>query len=134
MTDEEWKKVEEALRCPPFGFVKLKADGYELTITFARDKSPMKYCLAVYVNGQMKFEWITEDCDIRRKFYHRSVRKQVSKKGLKEIGITEKQYEKVTGCKNECEFYMPYWGSFARLKAHLIKNNDSIELVRTAVL
>lgn len=130
MTDEEWKKVEDALRCPPFGFVRLKADGYNIAITYVREKNPMKYCLAVYVEDKIRIEWVTEDCEIRRKFYRRSVRKCLSKKALKEIGITEKRYEKVMGAKNEFVSYAPYWGSFARLKAHLIKNNSSIELIK----
>lgn len=130
MTAEEWKTVENALRCPPFGFVKLKVDGYDISIMFVREKNPMKYCLAIYVNDQMKVEWMTEECEISRKFFFKSVRKIVSKKGLKEIGMTEKRYEKITGRKNEYVSYMPYWGSFARLKSHLIKNNSSIELVK----
>lgn len=75
---------------------------------------------------------MTEDCEIRRKFYRSSVRKCMNKNDLKKIGITEKRYEKVMGVKNEFISYSPYWGSFARLKAHLIKNNSRIELIKAS--
>lgn len=128
MTDEEWRKVEEALKHPPFGCVKMEADGYKLTITFAREQA-MKYCLAVYVDNAIKVEWAKGECEISRKFYRKSTRRTISKAELKKIGMTEKQYEKIMGRKNEYDVYLPYWGSFARLKSHLQKNNNNLTLV-----
>ncbi len=49
MTVEEWKKVETELSSP-FGYVKLKIDGYNVTIQTQPDK-PLHYALVVYIDG-----------------------------------------------------------------------------------
>lgn len=121
MTDEEWSIVEEEL-VPPFGFVKLLADGYDVTITVgATDKNRMKYGLMVLVDNKFKIEWMDTDCEIRRKFCRRhskcyikpQYRKKVSKKELEE---------------NTVSVYVPLWSSFKLLKSHLKKNCESIVL------
>lgn len=63
MTPEEWKKVEDALSSP-YGRVEFKIDGYDITIMCVVEK-PLHYCLAVYVDGKIKGEWISQDCEIR---------------------------------------------------------------------
>ena len=68
MTAEQWKKAENMLSTV-LGFVKMKVDGYDITICYAREK-PTKYLLAVYVNGEIRGEWLTTDCEICRKFYY----------------------------------------------------------------
>ena len=86
MTPEEWKKVEDALSSPygrvefktdvdltdenagqkkvENGRVEFKIDGYDITIMCVVEK-PLHYCLAVYVDGKIKVEWISQDCEIR---------------------------------------------------------------------
>ena len=59
MTPEEWKKVEDALSSP-YGIVEFKIDGYDITIMCVVEK-PLHYCLAVYVDGKIKVEWISQD-------------------------------------------------------------------------
>jgi hypothetical protein len=81
MTPEDWKNVEDALSSP-YGSVNLKIDGYDITIMCVVEK-PLHYCLAVYVDGKIKGEWISQDCEIRRKFYQKHTLDSKQKKRLK---------------------------------------------------
>lgn len=67
MTDEQWKQVESRLS-RPFGSVKMQIDGYKITVVVEPLKG-MKLVLMVYVDGYFRGKWLTEDCDIRRRFY-----------------------------------------------------------------
>jgi hypothetical protein len=51
--------VEDALSSP-YGIVEFKIDGYGITIMCVVEK-PLHYCLAVYVDGKIKVEWISQD-------------------------------------------------------------------------
>lgn len=130
MTPEEWKEVEEKLNSL-FSTVKLKVDGYELTIVLRRI-TQFKNAIVVYVNGQVKGEWLIKECEESRRFF-REVRKSVyttkqkkayaklSKKLRAEMGIDiDKTYS----------YYLADWTSFKALKKKLIEQNNSIELVR----
>lgn len=132
MTNEEWKQVEEKLSSL-LGVVKMKIDGYEITITYAKE-TPTKYVLAVYVYGYIKGEWAVTDCEIRRKFYCCSERQILTAKQKKEIfkGFSKRErerFEREYRDKLYCKYYYPYFNSFRTLKAHFIKNNKSIELI-----
>lgn len=81
MTPEEWKKVEDALSSP-YGRVEFKIDGYDITIMCVVEK-PLHYCLAVYVDGKIKGEWISQDCEIRRKFYQKHTKSLLDSKQKK---------------------------------------------------
>lgn len=132
MTKEDWEKVEKKLSSI-FGRAKLMIDGYEITICYVQE-TVTKYCLAVYVDGKIRGEWLLEDCDIRRKFFHES-RKQLftakeKAKVIKEVGKRAfERYMKENPDRYYITSYEPYFGSFRTLKAHLIKNNTSIELI-----
>ena len=66
MTVEDWKEVETRLSIP-YSSVKLKIDGYDVTIGHAMEK-PLKHCLVIYIDGIFKTKWVLEDCEIRRRF------------------------------------------------------------------
>ena len=132
MTAEQWKKAENMLSTV-LGVVKMKVDGYNITICYAREK-PTKYLLAVYVNGEIRGEWLTTDCEIRRKFYYCGEKQFFSAKEKKKIfaDFTKREqarFEKENHDRLYYKYYTPYFGSFRTLKAHFIKNNKSIELV-----
>lgn len=127
MTDEEWKKVEQRLT-PLIGHVRLNIDGYAVTIITVEEK-PLHYCLGVYVDGKIKIEWIEQDCEIRRKFYRRRTCSLLNAKGRQMLKKERKSVREAVLKECTYEDYTPYWGSFRSLKAHLIKNCTSIELV-----
>jgi hypothetical protein len=127
MTKEEWAEVERKLQSP-FGSVDLMCDGYKLTLQVQRDK--MRLVIMIYVNGHFKGIWF-DDCEERRRFFRPSTRKLHPASSFK--GFTKKEL-KTDWVKKTMEktmtSYSPLWLSFRPLKAHLIKNNTSIELVK----
>lgn len=127
MIPRDWKEVEESLK-NFWSPVKLKCDGYELTLSLERINQ-FKNGIMVYVNGVMKVKWMIEDCEERRRFF-RSVTKSFlspkKKAALKKLSKKNRlQLEEMTRYIS----YYPYWTSFRALKSHLIKNNSEIELV-----
>lgn len=123
MTNEEWNKVEENLLF--FGYsVKLEVDGYKLTLLAVREK--MKLYIMVYINDKFKFEWIEDDCEIRRRFLRPLKRCAIKQKELDKLTRSKKKQKEIKE-KYTYITYSPYWSSFGRLKNHLIKNNKSIE-------
>lgn len=133
MTKEEWAETEDKMSSP-FGMVDLKIDGYDVSLRIVKNGN-LKYCIAVYVNGYIKFDWATKDCEIRRKFYHCGTKSCLSKKEKDKIfkGMSKKQREKYEAENYEkmhYKYFEPYFSSFRTLKSHFIKNNTSIEMVR----
>lgn len=132
MNDEQWKKAEEIVSCP-YGILRLKIDGYNITVIMAHEKG-LKYCLAVYVNGKIKGEWIVNDCEERRRFYHQVTKNTLTAKKKAEMikTVGKRRFEKWVKENPELysyKYYEPYFGSFRMLKSHFVKNNESIEMV-----
>lgn len=127
MTDEQWKEVEKKL-VPPFGRVELEIDGYKVTIT-AQLVEKMKFSFVVYVNGFIRAEWSMNDCEIRRRFYYESKKSLLKSSEKAKIKKMRKSVREEIMKSAQYSVFLPYWGSFSRLKSHLIKNNQSIELV-----
>ncbi len=128
MTDKEWKQVEQRMT-PPIGYVRLNIDGYMVTIVTVEEK-PLHYCLGVYVNGEIRVEWIDQDCEVRRKFYRHSTRSLLDTKGRQMLKKERKSVREAVLKKCTYEDYTPYWGSFKSLKSHLVKNCTLIEFAR----
>src|SRR3954452_5160019 len=63
----------------PFGAVKLKADGHDLTLSVVQVR-PLNYAVAVYVDGYIRGEWWKAESEIGAKFWRRRVRLAFSKK------------------------------------------------------
>lgn len=126
MTAEDWKEVETRLSIP-YSSVKLKIDGYDVTIGHAMEK-PLKYCLAIYIDGIFKTKWVLEDCEIRRRFCSKHTKSLLTAKEKKALDRERKAFREEVLKKSTYDWYSPYWNSFRRLKAHLIKNNKSIEI------
>jgi hypothetical protein len=135
-TPEEWKEIEEKLASVYSG-VELLVDGYELYLTLSKI-SKMRLAIVVYVNGWLKAEYWRDDCEERRRFYSRSKRHVYTKRFRDAMSKLEKKLSrsrilKAANLKPDVDIYRtvdvftPYWTSFSRLKAHLIKNNESIE-------
>jgi len=126
VTSEEWKKIEENLKSF-YSSVKLKCDAYEVTIMLQRI-SPMKNALVVYVNGHIKGEWLTNDCEERRRFLRPVTKSCLSAKDKKRLKKHGKKFLREMEEKSKYTYYDPYWTSFRALKKHLIDHSDSIEL------
>ncbi|MDR9503391.1 hypothetical protein RI662_03625 [Brevibacillus agri] len=124
---QDWKDIEQRLK----GFydsVKLICDGYELTLVLQRI-GQFHNAIAVYIDGKIDGKWMIEDCEQRRRFYCPKSKSFYSKKDMAEFKKISKRIFKEMQAKNKYVYYEPYWTSFRSLKNHLIKNNESIELV-----
>jgi hypothetical protein len=124
MEEEEWKLVKNKLSHEN-GIVNLTVDGYEITLTSIIEKN--KLYIVVYVDKKIKGEWITEDCEIRRKFYYKSKYCPIKRIDNTRIKINKKYRQELID-KYTYYTYSPYFGSFRTLKSQLVNNNDSIEL------
>lgn len=89
----------------------------------------MKYGFVVYVNGFIRAEWSMNDCEIRRRFYYESKKSLLKSSEKAKIKKMRKSVREEIMKSAQYSVFLPYWGSFSRLKSHLIKNNQSIELV-----
>lgn len=122
MTEEEWNNIEIRLY-DSREIVNLQVDEYELTLIVQREKNKLN--LFVYVNGQFKFEWLNEDCDIRKRFYCQSTHCLISNKEICKITKNKKSQQRIKE-HNSFVSYSPYWNSFNKFKRHLIANNQNI--------
>ncbi len=127
MTNEEWKIVEHELSSL-FGSVKMKIDGYDVCVQVAR-VSAMKFCLAIYIDGKFKGKWVTEDCEIRRRFCQQHKNSLLTREDRNRLKRERKVVREAVEKKATYYWYEPYWGSFRSMKNHLVKNNKSIELI-----
>lgn len=130
MTKDEWKRVEEALKSF-FSPVYLKADGYDVTLILERVDT-YRNMIMVYIGGQFKGKWLTEDCEERRRFLQKKVRSLLTAKqkaALKKLS-KKRQKEFAESYHTDYEIYTPQWSSFGALKKHLISNNENIDLVK----
>lgn len=130
MTDEQWKQAERQLS-GLYGKVKMQIDGYEITVAVEPMKG-MKLVLMVYVDGYFRGKWLTEDCDIRRRFYYCSKRSLLNAKEKKRLQREKKAVREKIQKEMEYMTFSPYFGSFRTLKSHFLKHNQSIELCEEA--
>lgn len=66
MTKEDWNTVKEKWS-NPYGTIKFKVDGYELSLQAMIYK--LKLVHQVFINGWLKGEWMNGDCEEGRRFF-----------------------------------------------------------------
>lgn len=129
MTAEDWKYVEQQLS-GVFGLVKFKIDEYEVTVI--REHIKNRLINMVYVKGEFHGKWLNEDCEERRRFLACRSRNYYDRKTqriyAKTFGKRSEQYKSIT---KKQIYFEPWWNSVRSMKSHFIKNNKSIELVRS---
>ncbi|MCM1008309.1 MAG: hypothetical protein NC485_10335 [Ruminococcus flavefaciens] len=127
MTKEDWQYVEQKL-ADPYGYIKLKIDGYDVTVNVEPEKN-LKYVLSVYIDGKIKMDWLTQDCEIRQKFYHKHTKSILTAKEKKKLSRERKAVREEVQKRMQYDYYLPYWTSFRSMKSHFIKNNTVIEIL-----
>ncbi|MCE5212970.1 MAG: hypothetical protein LLG40_15620 [Deltaproteobacteria bacterium] len=133
MTNENWAKVEEALK-HQFKIVKLKCDDYRVELYLAQ-VGQFKLSIGVYVNGWFKGEWFKDNnlSEEAIRFFptHYINRYSAKEKKFWTKYPFGKKYCKEHGIDlNARKEYKGFsWKSFPALKRHFIKNNKSIELI-----
>lgn len=128
MTPKDWKEVGESLKLF-YSTVKLRCDGYEVTLLLGRI-SQFKNAILIYINGVVKGEWLSKDCEERRRFFRPVTKSLFSRKEKSSWKKLSKKTRLELEAKCRYTSYYSYWTSFRALKSHLIKNNDNIELIR----
>lgn len=129
MDKADWNKVREELSVL-FGKVELECDGYKVVL-FKECYSENKLCISVYIDGQIKGKWLTDDCEERRRFARCSIRKLRLPKGFNRKNWTKKELKAL----DEHRTYHSYsfcWFNFDEMRRHFEKNNKEIKLVSTA--
>ncbi|GAB7082314.1 hypothetical protein [Megalodesulfovibrio paquesii] len=131
MTPDDWNYVERTLSIP-YGHVTLRCDGYLVGLRVEPVKK-MQCGICVYVDGWMRGEWMSKECDVSTRFLRRSERSLYSKKEQAEWRKLSKALGKPASFDKKMVFYLPCWNSVTSLRRHYIKHNTSIELVREEV-
>lgn len=131
ITKEQWVQIECELS-HAYGSVKLKCDGYEVSLQVSRVDT-LKYGIMVYVNGYFHGKWIVEDCEERRRFlrpiecflWNAKMRADL----LKIYGGKRAPKKEVERINQKIASYISYWTSVKSLRRHLEKNNRELEVV-----
>ena len=127
MTREDWKYVEDRLR-HAYGSANLICDGYALDLRVFMIND-LRYAIWVYVDGWFKGAWCLQDCEERRRFLDAVSLKLWSPRHFK--GIRKSTLKSMNiDMDARSVHYRGWWTSFRRLKAHLVKNNREISLVK----
>jgi hypothetical protein len=136
-TKAEWAQIEERLSLLYNGGVDLDVDGFHLQLSLERSDA-MRNVIMVYVGGVWKGVWIVNDCEERRRFMCPTTRYVNSKARRAEWEKERKKFRRDLEFRDKMDKhynatftgYSPCWKSFRALKAHLLKNNDAIELLK----
>ena len=124
MTKEQWKAVEQKVLLYPYTIAKLQADGHVLSLSMQQHK--MRLVIVVYVDGKIDFNWIIEDCEIRRKFFQQRKRSLLTQKDRERLKREKKSIREEITAQATYYTYSPYWTSFTALRRHLEKTCESI--------
>ena len=124
MTKEQWKAVEHKVLCYPYTSVKIRADGHVLSVIMLQNK--MRLLIVVYVDGKLDYNWLLEDCEIRRKFFQQRKRSLLTRKDRERLKREKKSIREEITAQATYYSYSPYWTSFTALRRHLEKNCESI--------
>lgn len=128
LTKEEWDEIDKKLSgfC---GIVHLRIDGYNVSLSLQFVKR-FKQAILVYINDKIELNKMNDSeeakrfwCPHRKYLYPAKERKNMYRI-CKKLGLLSDRSGKYI------IMYWPYWTSFSKLKAHLIKNNESIELLK----
>lgn len=120
----ELKEIAAELSLP-YASLTLKCDSYRVTLQNHMHKRRLETW--VYVEGKFRGEWLSTDCEERRRFY-RPVRSIPSRNYVAAM-------KKISGRKwkpKERIYFMPSWPSPLPLLRHLIKNNTTVHWVKRA--
>lgn len=124
MTKEQWAAVEQKILNHPYTSVKIRADGHVLSVIMLQNK--MRLLIVVYVDGKLDYNWLLEDCEIRRKFFQQRKRSLLTRKDRERLKREKKSIREEITAQATYYSYSPYWTSFTALRRHLEKNCESI--------
>lgn len=101
---------------------------YEVSLAL-RQVSQFRNAIVVYINGEFRGKWLTEDCEERRRFFPCKKRCLTNTNELKKMGIRSKKEIQKFKEMATCNTYSSAWTSFNAMKKHFETNNNSIEIL-----
>lgn len=131
MTKAEWDQLKADLS-HAYGHAELLVDGYKLTLQVRMSK-PLQYEIFPFVAGEFKGKWLMDKTEeavrfmrpVTTRLYKPSLKKKITK------GLSQKRIKELFPDIDKTGVYYQWgWPAFSSLKAHLLKNNKSIERVQ----
>ena len=116
-----------------FGSAHLQCDGFNLRLCVSR-AGTRKFTISFYVDGFFKGEWITKDCEERRRFFRPVTRPVFPAKFIRAMAKAVGKKKAQADYSKKVTYYSPCWDSFGALKRHLLKNNKSVRFVSIGTL
>ena len=114
-----------------YNHVQFKCDGYDISLRIQRHK--MKLVVGIYVDGTVKGIWCTEhEKHPEAKYlapYFINVWKLSSKKEIIKTYGKREAYKRFPDLDAKHEYRLPYFANATKAINHLIKVNESIELL-----
>lgn len=130
MTKAEWDQLKADLS-HAYGHAELLVDGFKLTLSVQAVK-PLKYEIVPYVNGVFEGKWCLDKTEeavrfmrpVKISLYKPAFKKKITK------GLSQKRIKEIFPDIDKVGVYYVWgWPVFSSFKAHLIKNNQSIERI-----
>lgn len=136
ITKEQWADIEYEL-LGMFGRVELLCDGYRVNLEIRTIKK-RKQAIVVFIDGEIKGEWLSGEQDFVRKF-HRPVKHYIyppksrskAKQALKKRGMPDylrQIWEKEAT--SSFTHWVPWWTNEKSFRRHISKTCTDIELVK----
>lgn len=135
MKKKEWEKAKEQLAQRwLFGGVSLRIDGYQVDLV-VRPIDLFHNGIEVYVDGRFEGEWLTQDCEERRRFMPQRVRSLMSSKQIAKYNRLPKRDRELLKEYREATYieYSTHWTSWSALVKHFEANNRDIQLLEEDV-
>lgn len=130
LTREQIIAIEYEL-ASPYGMVQLKCDGYLVDLRVEREK-PLKYVLAVYVDGVRNMGWVRGDCEEAKRFCRPIVRPFYSAQQKAKLVRTfgkRRAVEVFPKLNDSHTSYLPFWPSAKAMLRHFGKTCVDVEVV-----
>lgn len=135
MNEAEQQLVLDELEAP-FGVVKLRCDGYEVSAVVQQIK-PMRWAIAIYVNGEISGQWCLDGDERATKFFRETQRFLYPKKEReayarlsKKKGFSAEYRRRLKeAAGRKVSRWYPYWTCGKAFLRHIKTSCKRIELV-----
>ena len=133
MRQDDWKRAKEILS-RPYGQITLLVDGYEVTLQLQMLRGMFRNGIAVYINGQFKWKWLTTDCEERRRFIAQRDVPLMNRQEIAHYNRLPKAQQKALKDYRDRKYirYDTHWTDWNAMVKHFEANNEDIRLKEDA--
>lgn len=133
-TAAEWKAAKEKIGL--FSPLKLRIDGYDITIKILQGSKELSLYYFVYVDGKFDGKDIRLDSEIGKRFYMRRTHYSFPKEFRDKVKKGRKGYNYNYDKEKKAEILTPVltnydaaYTAFSTIKKVFIENNENIEII-----